>query len=261
MLDRNMTSGRIPPVLETIEPKSPDRADHQANGTGSGGGTLFGKIVKWLFAAMLVVACVLIAMVVAYRFVTPASTLMLGRYLLHEKVDRQVVPLGRISPNLLAAVVASEDARFCSHHGVDWGALREVLGHARDEGIKRGASTITMQTAKNVFLWPSHSYIRKVFEIPLALGLDEVWPKRRILEIYLNVAEWGDGIFGIEAAAQNYFHKPASELDPQESALLAAVLPNPHLRSPLHPTRRTTAHAKIVTARLARAAPHLDCLR
>jgi monofunctional glycosyltransferase len=221
---------------------------------------LFGTIFKWLIRAIVLAAVALIALVIVYRFVTPPSTIMLSRYVLHRKVERTFVPLGHISPNLVAAVIASEDARFCSHHGVDWGAMHEVIGHADEKGIKRGASTVTMQTAKNLFLWPSHSYVRKALEVPIALGIDAVWPKRRILEVYLNVAEWGDGVFGIEAASETYFHKHARDLEPNEAALLAAVLPNPHLRSPLHPSRRVTMHAKIVTFRLAQAAPRLDCL-
>jgi monofunctional glycosyltransferase len=221
---------------------------------------VIGTIFKWLIRAIVLAAVVLIALVVIYRFVAPPSTIMLGRYVLHRKVEQTFVPLGHISPNLVAAVIASEDARFCSHHGVDWGAMREVVGHADDKGVHRGASTITMQTAKNLFLWPSHSYVRKVLEIPIALGVDATWPKRRILEVYLNVAEWGDGVFGIEAASEAYYRKHAADLDAHEATLLAAVLPNPHLRSPLHPSRRVTMHAKIVTFRLAHAAPRLDCL-
>jgi monofunctional glycosyltransferase len=233
---------------------------HGRNGTGSGGGSLFGTILKWLIGAIVLAAVALIGLVIVYRFVTPSSTIMLGRYALHRKVEWTFVPLGHISPNLVAAVIASEDAHFCSHHGVDWGAMREVVGHADEKGMRRGASTVTMQMAKNIFLWPSHSYVRKALEIPIALGIDAVWPKRRILEVYLNVAEWGDGVFGIEAASEAYFHKHARDLDQNEAALLAAVLPNPHLRSPLHPSRRVAAHAKIVMARLVRAAPRLDCL-
>jgi monofunctional glycosyltransferase len=249
-----------PPSLSRIKPTFPERTDRVAAGTRFSGGGVFGKILKWLFRIFLLLAILLVALIVAYRFVTPVSTLMLARMILHEKVERQFVPLERISPNLTAAVIASEDGRFCRHHGVDWGALREVVRHADAGGVSRGASTLTMQTAKNLFLWPSHSYIRKGLEIPLALGLDAVWPKWRILEIYLNVAEWGDGIFGIEAASETYFHKHASDLDPQESALLAAVLPNPHIRNPVHPSRHVAFHAKIVMTRAGRFTAQVDCL-
>lgn len=228
---------------------------------GFGGGNVVGTIFKWLLRLAVVLVVVLAALIVLYRFVTPASTLMLTRWVLHEKVDRTYVPIGQISPNLLAAVVVSEDGRFCSHHGVDWGALREVMHEASDEGVRRGASTLTMQTVKNLFLWPSHSYLRKALEIPMALVLDAAWPKRRILEVYLNIAEWGDGIFGIEAAAETYFHRPAAALDPREAALLAAVLPNPHRRNPLHPSRRVAGHARVVLTRMSRGTARIECLR
>ena len=123
-------------------------------------------------------------------------------------------------------------------------ALREVIDEADHGGPSRGASTITMQTAKNLFLWPSRSYIRKAIEIPLALLIDLAWPKRRILEVYLNLAEWGDGIFGAEAAALHYFHKGADRLDAREAALLATALPNPLRRNPAKPSPR---HAGLAT--------------
>lgn len=255
MHEWDVANGQIRPLLETNEPLHRDRAERRTRG-----GRLFGKMIKWLFGTALLAAVALLALIGTYRFVTPYSTLMLGRYFMHEKVEHHFVPLTQISPDLVAAVITSEDAHFCSHHGVDWGAMREVVSHAGHSGIQRGASTITMQTAKNVFLWPGHSYIRKALEIPLALGVDAFWPKRRILEIYLNVAEWGDGIFGIEAAAQTYFHKHASALDEHEAALLAAILPNPHARNPLHPSRRVSLHTKIVMARLASAPPRLECV-
>lgn len=219
---------------------------------------MFGIVLKWLLRLLLLLAVVLAGLIIAYRFVMPASTLMLARFVLHEKVERRVVPLKQISPNLIAAVIVSEDARFCRHHGIDLGAIREVVRKAPDEGIRRGASTLTMQTVKNLFLWTSHSYLRKMLEIPIALGLDAAWPKRRILEVYLNIAEWGDGIFGIEAAAETFFHKHASELDPEESALLVAVLPDPRGRSVLDPNRRVAVHARIVMGKMNRA--NLECL-
>ena len=112
--------------------------------------------------------------------------------------------------SLVRAVIAAEDQRFCSHRGVDWIELNSVLED--EDGPSRGASTLTMQTAKNVFLWPGRSYLRKALEIPLALAIDLAWPKQRVIEVYLNVAEWGEGLFGAEAAAQRYFSKPAARL-------------------------------------------------
>ncbi len=161
---------------------------------------------------------------------------MLARSLRGETYERDYVPLYAVAPVVVAAVLSSEDARFCRHHGVDWDALHEVLEEADEDGPARGASTITMQTAKNLFLWPGRSVARKGLEILLALGLDGLWPKRRIVEVYLNIAEWGDGLFGIEAAARHYFGKSARSLDAREAALLATALPNPIRRDPAHPS-------------------------
>ncbi len=222
---------------------------------------IFDAILRWVLRLVLLLFLLLAGLIIAYRFVTPVSTLMIGRMLLHEKVTRDYMPLKRMSPDLLAAVVMSEDAHFCRHHGVDWGALREVIDAGGIGGASRGASTITMQVVKNLFLWPGRSYARKAFEIPLALVLDRVWPKRRILEIYLNIAEWGDGIFGAEAAAQTYFNKSAADLNPHESALLAAVLPDPYRRSVAHPNWRVTIHARVVERRVVRTPGFLDCAK
>jgi monofunctional biosynthetic peptidoglycan transglycosylase len=189
--------------------------------------------------------------------ITPPSTLMLGRWVTGQSVDRVTVPLSAISPELPAAVIASEDARFCTHSGVDWSALRDVIDD--EDGPSRGASTITMQTAKNLFLWPSRSYIRKGLELPLALYLDLVWGKRRVMEIYLNIAEWGDGIFGAEAAARHHFGKSARDLTRREAALLATTLPNPILRNAARPSRGQRAHTARILARIG--ASNTACLK
>jgi monofunctional glycosyltransferase len=222
---------------------------------------IFGAILRWVPRLVLLLLLLLAGLIIAYRFVTPVSTLMIGRLLLHEKVARDYMPLERMSPNLLAAVVMSEDGHFCHHHGVDWGAMREVIDAGGIGGASRGASTITMQVVKNLFLWPGRSYVRKAFEIPLALMLDRLWPKRRILEVYLNIAEWGDGIFGAEAAAQAYFDKSAADLNPHEAALLAAVLPDPYRRSVLHPNWRVTIHARVVERRVKATPGLLACMK
>jgi monofunctional biosynthetic peptidoglycan transglycosylase len=210
---------------------------------------------------LLVAGVLLLASLLAiYRVAPPVSTLMLARWVSGRSVERAYVPLDRIARPLVASVVMSEDARFCRHSGVDWDALREVLDDADEDGPSRGASTIPMQTAKNLFLWPSRSVLRKGLEIPLALLIGAVWPKHRILEIYLNIAEWGDGVFGIEAAARHYFHKSAAALDANEAAVLATALPNPFLRDAAHPNRGHMALAARVRARARDAAPWLDCL-
>jgi monofunctional biosynthetic peptidoglycan transglycosylase len=228
----------------------------------SGKAHLFGKVVRLLLGAGLAMTLVLAALLLAYRFVPPISTLMIARWVLGEGVDRRYVPLEHISAELRKAVVVSEDARFCRHGGVDWDSLRGVIDSADSSGPKRGASTIAMQTAKNVFLWPWRSYVRKMIEIPLALLIDAAWPKRRVLEIYLNVAEWGDGIFGAEAAARHYFSKGADRLDAREAALLATALPSPARRNAAKPARGHAALARKILSRMQVTDPNLiDCIR
>ena len=189
--------------------------------------------VVWPALALFVLFIFLVCL---YTAVKPVSTLMLARTIEGKTYQRIYAPLKTIAPTALAAVIASEDASFCDNDGVDWGALREVVSGAGEHGPSRGASTITMQTAKNLFLWPGRSTIRKGLEIGMALVLGEVWSKARTLEIYLNIAEWGDGLFGIEAAAQRYFHKSASQLNAHEAALLTTSLPNPIRRNPARPS-------------------------
>jgi monofunctional biosynthetic peptidoglycan transglycosylase len=204
----------------------------------------------------------LACLILAWRFAPPVSTLMLARWAFSEPVERRDVPLDEISPHLVAAVILSEDSQFCRHNGVDWNAMREVIGKAGAEGPARGASTITMQTAKNLFLWPARSYLRKMIEVPLALTLDATWPKRRILEAYLNIAEWGNGIFGAEAAARHYFGKSALRLEPFEAALLAVALPAPHRRDAANPARLHVRLARGILARMRTADSALvDCAR
>jgi monofunctional biosynthetic peptidoglycan transglycosylase len=197
-----------------------------------------------------------------YRLVDPVSTPMIARWLLGKRVERIIVPLGRIAPVLPRTVIASEDARFCSHYGVDLAELREALEDADDLSEMRGGSTITQQVAKNLFLWPGRSLVRKALEFPLALWIDWVLPKRRIMEIYLNIAEWGpNGEFGIEAGARHAFNKPASQLTSGEAALLAAMLPNPRRRSAKAPRPSVRRIAGIVQARAARHRSIDACLR
>ncbi|WP_232628219.1 monofunctional biosynthetic peptidoglycan transglycosylase [Methylobacterium sp. Leaf118] len=209
--------------------------------------------------APVAVLIVTLTLALVYSVVNPPSTLMLGRWLTLQGVQREGVPLDAIAPALVQAVIASEDQRFCLHNGVDWGALREVVDD--EEGPSRGASTITMQTVKNVFLWPGRSYLRKGLEIPLAVMADALWGKRRTLEIYLNVAEWGEGIFGAEAAARHWFRKSARDLTRGEAALLAAVLPNPIQRSAGKPSRGVRAIAARIQGRMGQVEGLMGCVR
>jgi|SRR5882724_1488431 len=219
------------------------------------------RLVRWLVVA--VVALILLPYFVAplYRVIDPVSTLMLGRWILGKRVERTWVPLDRVAPVLQRTVIASEDARFCSHRGIDLVEMRAALDDAEDITDVRGGSTLTQQLAKNLFLWPGRSFVRKGLEFPLALWIDLVLPKRRILEIYLNVAEWGpDNEFGIEAAAKKAFNKPASQLTAGEAALLAAILPNPKRRSAMQPRPGVRRIAGIVQGRAARSKSIDACL-
>jgi monofunctional biosynthetic peptidoglycan transglycosylase len=177
-------------------------------------------------------------------------------------VTRFVVPLERMSPALPLAVIVAEDGTFCRNPGIDLGAMREALRQSEDDlGEARGASTLTQQTAKNLFLWQGRSFVRKALELPLALWLTVVLPKRRILEIYLNIAEWGpNGEFGAEAAARYAFGKPARNLNAREAAELAAILPNPLLRSARAPSAVVRRLAALYERRAAASPGLASCL-
>ena len=199
---------------------------------------------------MLVVLLLPYLLAILYRAGHPVSTLMAWRYLTGAPMSRQWIDLNTMSPALPRSVVASEDAKFCSHHGIDWTALREVIDDAEDGEVARGGSTITQQVAKSLCLWPDRSVIRKALEFPLALWIDLVLPKPRILEIYLNIAELGpSGQFGAQSGAIYAFGHPASSLSPREAALLAAILPNPIRRSARNPGPGVRRLAGIYVAR------------
>ena len=180
------------------------------------------RILRWLIAALAALVLLPYALAPLYRFVDPVSTLMIWRWAKGSPVKRTWVPLDRMAPVLPLTVISSEDGRFCQHHGIDWQELQGAIDDADDISEMRGGSTITQQTAKNLFLWPGRSFIRKGLEFPLALWLDLVLPKRRVLEIYLNIAEWGPtGEFGAEAGARYAFNKAAKDLNAREAALMA----------------------------------------
>ncbi len=161
------------------------------------------RAFRWLRTiALVVLVLILLPYLIAplYRFVDPVSTVMLWRRATGQRVERTVVPLDRIAPALPRAVISAEDGSFCTHHGIDWRGLREAFFEADDISEMRGGSTITQQVAKNLFLWQGRSFVRKALEMPLAVWIDLVLPKRRVMEIYLNIAEWGpNGEFGAEA--------------------------------------------------------------
>jgi len=195
-----------------------------------------------------------------YAVVAPVSTLMLWRFATGQRVERIWVPLDRMAPALVRAVIVAEDARYCRHHGVDFRGVAEAIEEADSLREARGGSTITQQTAKNLFLWPAHSFVRKALEFPLALWLDVVLGKRRVLEIYLNSAQWGPtGEFGAEAGARRAFGKSVADLEPHEAALLAAVLPNPRRRDASRPGPGLRRLAGIYQARAAAAGGITAC--
>jgi monofunctional biosynthetic peptidoglycan transglycosylase len=219
------------------------------------------RLVVWAAAALLAVVLLPYLLTPLYRVGRPISTLMLWRWGTGARVERVWTPLEAISPALPITVMISEDARFCAHRGIDWQGLRASFEDADDPSDLRGGSTITQQVVKNLFLWHGRSYLRKVLELPLALWVDLVLSKRRIIEIYLNIAEWGpNGQFGAGAAAKYAFGKDADTLSAREAALLAAVLPNPMRRSARRPGPAVRRLAGIHEAR-ARASPQsADCI-
>ncbi|MBU0764730.1 MAG: monofunctional biosynthetic peptidoglycan transglycosylase [Bacteroidetes bacterium] len=203
----------------------------------------------WRYIRNIVVGFLIssVAVALTYRFAPPPATpLMLLRIIEQAGTEKQFrfekdwVSINRISPHLQLAVVAAEDQKFTDHLGFDAEAIREALQHNQKKKGKHGASTISQQTAKNVFLWPRRSWIRKGFESWFTILIEILWSKKRILEVYLNVVEMGEGIYGAEAAAQHYFGKSADKINRNEAALLAAILPGPRKWNPAKPTKYLT---------------------
>jgi monofunctional biosynthetic peptidoglycan transglycosylase len=216
-----------------------------------------GKVAAIVFCAWF---CLVLGLIALYRFINPPfSSLMAMQWVGGTDVHQDWVPLESISPNLIHAVVVSEDSRFCEHWGIDFVEIAEALKRT-PFGPPRGASTITMQVAKNLFLWPAKSYVRKVIEVPLTFAIELFWPKRRILEVYLNIAEWGPGIFGAEAASQAHFNRPASRLSARQAAQLAVALPNPIARDAGSPGPRTAHQASVIQRRTGREPEAIGCV-
>jgi monofunctional biosynthetic peptidoglycan transglycosylase len=221
----------------------------------------FARLAKVMLIALAVLLLVPYLLAPLYRVVDPVSTLMMARWLTGRNVVHVNRPIGTLAPSLVLSVLAAEDDRFCSHHGIDWDAIAVAVHKAGDIEDARGSSTITQQVAKNLFLWGGRSFVRKGLEFPLALWIDLTMPKRRIMEIYLNIAQWGPaGEFGAEAAARSAFGKPAAGLSPHEAALLAAILPNPVKRSARRPGPGVRRLAGIYQARAGRVGASADCL-
>jgi monofunctional biosynthetic peptidoglycan transglycosylase len=257
---RAVKAARLQKAGRAAKPKAMAKAKQQPRERMAPPAAERGKrgILSRLLRLALIIVCIPLVLTVVYIVVPPVSTLMIYERIVRGPIERDWVPLDRMAPSLPAAAVMSEDGQFCRHRGVDWVQLNKVIDD--EDGPQRGASTIAMQTVKNLFLWNSRSYVRKAFEIPLALYADAVLGKRRVMEIYLNIAEFGPGIFGAEAAARHYFGRPAAELGDLQSALLIAALPNPSARNPGKPGPGMTALATRILGRARMAGGYIDCL-
>jgi len=200
------------------------------------------KLLKIATTILVIFISLSIFSVILFRFVQPPITpLMIIRYISNNsknqerKLEKEWVGIEKISPDMILATVAAEDNKFTEHFGIDWEAIQKAKQINKYSPVKHGASTITQQTAKNLFLIPSRTYLRKGFEVYFTFLLEVFWSKKRIMEVYLNIVELGDGVYGIEAASQKYFHKPAIKLTKRESALIVAALPSPRKRNPSRP--------------------------
>ena len=220
------------------------------------------QVVKRIVLAVLAVLLLPYMLILLYLlpFIHPISTLMLRDLVLLRGYDRRWVSIDDIAPVLVHSVMMSEDGQYCFHGGVDWGEMRMLVEDTLKGQETRGGSTIPMQTAKNLFLWNSRSFIRKGLELPLAVGSDFVWSKRRLIEIYLNIAEWGPGIYGIEAAAQYHFKVPASKLTRRQASLLAVSLPNPIDRNAGKPGRGLRRLAALIERRAQGSGDYIKCI-
>lgn len=219
-----------------------------------------GHLLRILVLTVVFVLAVPVVLTLLYTFVNPPALPIARRQLAHQKVEHTWVPLEKIAPALAHSVIMAEDARFCLHYGIDLTQLRIVINDALEGERARGASTITMQTVKNLFLWPERNYVRKAVEVPLAVGVDLALSKRRILEIYLNVAQFGPNQFGAEAGAQHFFGKSAADLTREEAMALATTLPAPSVRNAKKPGRRQRAVMAHVAREIERAPWVFSCL-
>ncbi|UDL87919.1 biosynthetic peptidoglycan transglycosylase [Mesorhizobium sp. PAMC28654] len=244
--------------------------DHETEGLDMAGRPKGGNRIglkRWVrrgIAVLFVMALIPAVLTFLYlpSFVHPVSTLMLKDLATFSGYDRRWVSIDDVAPVLAHSVIMSEDGQFCFHRGVDLGELKGVVDDALAGEATRGASTITMQTVKNLFLWSRPlGTVRKVVELPLAVYFDAVMSKRRIMEIYLNIAEWGPGIYGIEAAAQHHFGVSAKQLSRRQAALLTVTLPNPIERNPAKPGPGLKRLANLIERRAGRSGAYVGCLQ
>jgi monofunctional biosynthetic peptidoglycan transglycosylase len=222
--------------------------------------SLWQRIRRTILIALLTAIAAPVVLTALYRAVPPPLTpLMVIRLFEGEGLRKQWTPLTRISPHLVKSVIGLEDSRFCIHGGIDWDSVSDAVSEHLQGAPLRGASTISMQTAKNLFLWPDQHFLRKVIEAPMTYMIETILGKRRIMEIYLNVVEWGPGVYGAEAAAQAYFKRPASALTPWQAGLLASILPSPRKWSPVDPTDYIQNRARTAMARAQVLSGNVKC--
>jgi monofunctional biosynthetic peptidoglycan transglycosylase len=217
--------------------------------------------LKWVSGTVAAILLVPAALTLLFAVIpVPLTPLMLIRAFEGAGIRKDWVPLDKISIDLQRSVIAAEDMSFCKHHGFDHAALEAAWESYEQGGKLRGGSTITMQTAKNLFLWPDRTFIRKGLEAWFTLYIETLWTKQRTLEVYLNIVEWGTGVYGAEAAAQYHFHKSAAALNANEAALLASVLPSPQKWSASKPGPYVRTRSETVEARARGLGEYGDCL-
>jgi len=213
--------------------------------------TLSSRILRWLLLGILIFAGGSVALVAVFRFVPPPVTLtMLGDLVAGNGITKDWMPLSKIDPNMARAAIAGEDGNFCRHHGFDFVAIEKAMRDNAAGKKLRGGSTISQQTAKNVFLWQGRSFVRKGLEAWFTVLIEGIWGKHRIMEVYLNVAETGIGTYGANAGAQRYFHHDASRLSPSEAARIVAVLPLPKKRGAVAPRGFTRRYGATIQRRM-----------
>jgi monofunctional biosynthetic peptidoglycan transglycosylase len=214
-------------------------------------GSLVGRIVGWIVKIILAFLIISVLWVLAYRFVNPPFTItLIGDLVAGRGATRDWMPISQIDRDMVRASIAAEDGKFCSHHGFDFEAIEDAMKRNASGGRIRGGSTISQQTAKNAFLWQGGGYARKGVEAWFTFLIEQLWGKRRIMEVYLNLAETGIGTYGVNAGSQRYFGHDASAMSPTEAARLAAVLPLPKKRGAIAPKGFTRRYGNIIAARI-----------
>ncbi len=223
-----------------------------------------GRIIGWIVKTILWFVVLSVLWVALYRFVPPPVTVtMLTNALDGRGITKDWMPISKIDPNMARAAIGAEDSRFCLHHGFDFTAIQKAMEHNEDSKRIRGGSTISQQTAKNVFLWQGRSYVRKGLEAWFTVLIESIWGKRRIMEMYLNVAETGIGTYGVNAGAQRYFHHDARHMTPIEAARIAAVLPLPKVRGAVAPVGFVRRYGNRIAGRVGtvRSGGYDHCVR